>query len=33
VESEERIGLIDFGMVGSVDDGTREGLAVLIVGV
>jgi ubiquinone biosynthesis protein len=33
VESEERIGLIDFGMVGSVDDGTREGLALLIVGV
>jgi ubiquinone biosynthesis protein len=33
VESEERIGLIDFGMVGSVDDGTREALALLIVGV
>jgi ubiquinone biosynthesis protein len=33
VESEKRIGLIDFGMVGSVDDGTREGLALLIVGV
>jgi ubiquinone biosynthesis protein len=33
VESGRRIGLIDFGMVGSVDDGTREGLALLIVGV
>src|ERR1700730_9699151 len=32
IEPEERIALIDFGMVGIVDETVREGLAVLIVG-
>lgn len=33
IEPPERIGLIDFGMVGVLDEGAREGLGLLIVGM
>jgi len=33
IESQETIGLIDFGMVGEVDDNLREGLGMLMVGM
>lgn len=33
IEEKGRIGLIDFGMVGMVDAGTREGLGLMLFGV
>ena len=33
IESQTRIGLIDFGMVGTLDDRLKEGLGMLMVGV
>jgi ubiquinone biosynthesis protein len=33
IEAGGRIGIIDFGMVGEVDDGLREGLGALLLGL